>query len=215
MGTPKNTIFNSEVLSMKYGYARVSSNTQNLARQIKLLKENGIKIIFKEKASGADINRPILKKAIQKLTKGDELVVISLERLGRDQDHLTKVMFDIHLKGAKLHILDIPSFEEVQNQNVQKLLKTLMIELKKFTAADELERITERRRQGIELAKKRGIYKGRAIKYGPNSKDEDAKSTYYTIVKMIKANYKIVEITRKTGVSNSVVYRIINELRSN
>ena len=124
-------------------------------------------------------------------------------------------MFDIHLKGAKLHILDIPSFEEVQNQNVQKLLKTLMIELKKFTAADELERITERRRQGIELAKKRGIYKGRAIKYGPNSKDEDAKSTYYTIVKMIKANYKIVEITRKTGVSNSVVYRIINELRSN
>ncbi|MDN6768195.1 MAG: recombinase family protein, partial [Lacticaseibacillus paracasei] len=74
---------------MRYGYARVSTKDQNLARQIAILNAYNVEKVFKEKESGAKLRRPILTKVLTLLKPGDELIVSSLDRLSRDADHLT------------------------------------------------------------------------------------------------------------------------------
>ena len=193
---------------MRYGYARVSSNSQNLARQIKILKDYGVDTLIQEQSSGANNHRPALTRLLAQIQEGDELVVSSLERLSRDPDFLTQTMLQLAMTGASLHSLDIPTFDEVANRNVQRLLKNLVVELKKFTAADELECINERQRQGIALAKKRGVYRGRVAKYRPDAPDPKHRAIYRQVVAMLADGQSIAAITHKLAISNSVVYRI-------
>ena len=74
---------------MKIGYARVSSIDQNLDRQISALKNAGVKQIFREKKSGKNTNRPELKKMLNYIHDDDEVIVLSLDRLGRNSQDLT------------------------------------------------------------------------------------------------------------------------------
>ena len=102
---------------MKYGYARVSSRDQNLDRQIEQLKAAGIdeRYIYLDKASGKDFDRKAFSTLVGTehtapvLRRGDTLVVLSLDRLGRNYhaikqqwEHITK---DI---GADIEVLDMP-----------------------------------------------------------------------------------------------------------
>lgn len=68
---------------MKIGYARVSTNDQNLSNQIALLSEAGCKEIFEEKISGAKKSRPELERLLDKIREGDTLIVCKLDRLAR------------------------------------------------------------------------------------------------------------------------------------
>lgn len=77
---------------MKVGYARVSTRDQNLARQIEQLHAAGVKRIFAEKKSGKDTNRPQLNALLQYIHDDDEVVVVSLERLGRNSEDLTTII---------------------------------------------------------------------------------------------------------------------------
>jgi DNA invertase Pin-like site-specific DNA recombinase len=193
---------------MRYGYARVSSNGQNLARQIQILEEHNVTTIFQEHASGADNERPVLHQLLTQLRPGDELVVVSLERLGRDAEYLTQLMVILETRKIHLLSLDIPDFAEVDNRNIQRLLHNLVVELKKFIAADELERIGERQRQGIALAKRRGVYKGRPARYTADATVPADRLAYQRIVALLKIGTPIAAIMREVGVSNTVVYRI-------
>lgn len=196
---------------MRYGYARVSTKDQNLARQIAILNAYNVEKIFKEKESGAKLRRPIFTKVLTLLKPGDELIVSSLDRLSRDADHLTLLLLEINLKGAKLLALDVPDFNEVKNQNIQRLLRSMLLEVKKFMAAEERMRILERQRQGIELAKKRGSYHGRPLLYGPNVPDSERRKTYFTIKELLKSGLSITEIQRQTGKSRNLIRRIKTE----
>lgn len=131
-------------ITMKYGYARVSTHDQNLARQIKILTDLQVDRIYQEKASGANLDRPILNQIISKIKEGDELVVTSLDRLSRDADDTTKLIVKLSLRGARLRALDVPSFEEVENQNIKRLLSSMLVEVKKFLASEERNKILER-----------------------------------------------------------------------
>ena len=73
-----------------YGYVRVSSKEQNLDRQILALREFGIpeSLIFQEKQSGKDFERPVYKRLVKKLKPGDTLVIKSIDRLGRNYDEI-------------------------------------------------------------------------------------------------------------------------------
>ena len=197
---------------MKYGYARVSSQDQNLARQLQRLNEVGMDRIFEEKISGAINERPELMKVLKQLKTGDELYVIEMERLGRNNEYLTHIFMEVYLKGAKLVILDLPTFDDIDDANMRNFLRNIFIETKKFQAESERKRIRIRQRQGIELAKKRGVYKGRPLLYGPNVKDPNRRKTYFEIRNMLQSGQGITNISRETGTSRILIYRIKEEI---
>lgn len=197
---------------MKYGYARVSSKDQNLARQLARLKEVGVNRIYKEKISGAINERPELAKVLDVLKPGDELYVLEMERLGRNNKFLTHIFTEVYLREAKLIILDLPTFDDIDDENMRNFLQNIFIETKKFQAESERQRIRIRQRQGIELAKKRGVYKGRPVLYGPDVKNPNRRKIYFDIRDDLAAGKSIMAIKRKLGVSRTLIYRIKSEM---
>ncbi|MCH5461326.1 recombinase family protein [Lactobacillus sp. LC28-10] len=197
---------------MIYGYARVSTKDQNLARQIQALSDLGVDRIFKEKASGSNLSRPILKKLLALLKPDDVIKVLSLDRLGRNANDVTNVIIEIRSKGANIDFLDIPSYEDVRDENTRNLLSSITIELQKYLAAEERKKILERQRQGIALAKLRGVYQGRPILYGPNVSNSDRRKTYFEIKRLLKADTPVRRIQQLTGRSITLIQRIKREL---
>lgn len=145
----------------KIGYARVSTKDQNLGRQLEKLKFAGVTRIFTDKVTGATTNRNGLKEMFSYIREGDIVCVAELDRLGRDNVQITKLMSDINDKGATLEVLNLPTLNGVEDNNLRRLINTLMIELYKYQAEAERKSIRERQRQGIEIAKLTGKYKGR------------------------------------------------------
>ena len=91
----------------KIGYARVSSKEQHLDRQLAALKD--VDKLFTDKLSGANTNRPELQKMLAYIREGDIVLVTELDRLGRNNQDLTKIMNTIQNKGATLDVLNLPS----------------------------------------------------------------------------------------------------------
>lgn len=143
----------------RVGYIRVSSKEQNWDRQIENL--SGVSKVFSDKLSGGDGDRPGLSALLSFIREGDIVVVSELDRLGRNNKELTEVMSIIHSKGATIEILNLPSLSGIRDENLRQLLNNLIIEIYKYQAEEERKRILERQRQGIEIAKCKGKYKGR------------------------------------------------------
>jgi DNA invertase Pin-like site-specific DNA recombinase len=80
---------------MKIGYARVSTQDQNLALQLDALKTAGCDKVYQEKASGVKVERPELAKLLELVREGDTLVIWKLDRLGRSLAHLIKLVADL------------------------------------------------------------------------------------------------------------------------
>ncbi|MEI3615396.1 recombinase family protein [Bacillus thuringiensis] len=147
----------------RIGYARISSKTQNVDRQIEALK--GVSKLFIDKMSGQSIDRPQLKAMLDFIREGDIVVVTELDRLGRNNGDLTKIMNEIQRKGATLEVLNLPSLRGIEDANLRRLINNLIIELYKYQAESERQRIKERQAQGISLAKEQGKFKGGTPKY--------------------------------------------------
>ncbi len=153
----------------RIGYARVSSKDQNFERQKELLLKSGVDKIFSEKVSGASLdNRPELSKLLSILRFDDTVVVTELDRLSRKADDITYIMNEIQKKEADLEVLNLP-MTKTEDKNLNKLLNNMILEIYKYIAESEREKIRERQRQGIEIAKKQGKYKGRKKKYSKSS----------------------------------------------
>ncbi|MGM0140295.1 resolvase [Enterococcus sp. DIV0755b] len=150
----------------KIGYARVSSKEQNLDRQLKALE--GVFKVFSDKLSGQSTERPQLQAMLDYLREGDIVIVTELDRLGRNNKDLTEIMNAIQQKGATLEVLNLPSMTGIEDENLRRLINNLVIELYKYQAESERKRIKERQAQGIELAKKKGKFKGRQLKFKKN-----------------------------------------------
>lgn len=104
---------------MKIGYARVSLSAQNLDHQIKKLESSGYQKIFSKKLSGKDTYRPALKEMLDFIRKDDEVYVLSLDRLGRSSQDISDILATIKRKGALINILNLPSFEGIQDPNLK------------------------------------------------------------------------------------------------
>ena len=157
---------------MQYGYIRVSSTGQNVARQVDALHEAGISDdqIFIDMASGKDFDRPAWKRLVRKLKAGDMLVVQSLDRLGRNyEDILEQWRTLIKVKGVDIRVLNMPLLDTANKANglIGKLVADLVLYLFSFVAESERANIKERQRQGIDAAMKRGVKFGRP-KIGDN-----------------------------------------------
>ena len=143
----------------KIGYARVSSKEQNLDRQLEALQS--VSKVFSDKASGQSTERPQLQAMLDYLREGDIVIVTELDRLGRNNKDLTEIMNAIQQKGATLEVLNLPSMNGIEDENLRRLINNLVVELYKYQAESERKRIKERQAQGIELAKKKGRFTGR------------------------------------------------------
>lgn len=194
---------------MKFGYARVSSKDQNLARQIEALTNAGCKRIFQEKQSGKNIqDRPELNKLLKTIHEEDIVVVLSLDRLSRNSADIKILLSQIERKGATFDILDLPSFSGVEDLNLRRLLNNLVIDLMSYIAEHERAKIRERQAEGIKLAKERGAFIGKQLEYGPNAVNPQKRAIYHAIVKSLQLGESISYIARMNNVSRSTVYRI-------
>ena len=191
----------------KIGYARVSSKQQNLDRQIKALEENGCKNIFKDVSSGKNLDRPGLDDLIDYVRENDVICITELDRLSRNNEDLTDLMVRIQNKGCSFDILNLPTFNDVTDRNLKRLLTNLILEIYKYQAESERKRIKERQRQGIELAKKRGRYKGRKPLYDRN----DPKLVH--AFSLSDQGYTYAEIENITGINRRTFQRYKNKYK--
>lgn len=191
-------------------YARVSSKGQNLDRQLARAKEVEADKVFTDKLSGKTMNRSGLKKLLAYVHDGDTVEVVSLDRLSRNYKDIQHLVQELKNKDVKLIVDDLPQTHTGNDLFDQFMLDT-MISLMGFVAQNEREKIRERQRQGIEQAKKRGVYKGRPFKYAPNSNDREGRLVYEKIKQeYLKGNYKSkVQLAKDNGVSRQQLYRII------
>lgn len=193
----------------KVGYARVSSKEQNLDRQIEALKNYGCEEVFQEKVSGKNINdRTELKRLLEFIRKNDEVVVISLDRLGRNMDDLDKILQTIKEKEATFTAFDLPSLAGIEDDDIRRLFNTFTLEMFKYVSQSERKRIKERQRQGIEIAKTKGVYKGSKPKYRADTTNKKDKLIYETVIEMLRKDKRVSEIVKKTGISKNTVKAI-------
>ena len=113
--------------------------------------------------------------------------------------------------------MDLPSFEGIKDRNLKNLLTNLVLEIQKYTAEQERKTILERQKQGIKLAKERGVYKGGVVQYSKDSKDPKRRLIYNTVVEMLKRKENgepitITEIAHKVGITRNTIYRIKKDL---
>ena len=179
----------------KIGYARVSSKEQHLDRQLAALKD--VDKLFTDKLSGANTNRPELQKMLAYIREGDIVLVTELDRLGRNNQDLTKIMNTIQNKGATLDVLNLPSMTGIADPNLRQLMTNLIIELYKYQAESERKRIIERQQQGIALAKRQGKYHGRK----PQDAKDDPRLQH--AFKLYQAGMSDVDVARNTGIKRT------------
>ena len=183
----------------KIGYARVSSKEQHLDRQLAALKD--VDKLFTDKLSGANTNRPELQKMLAYIREGDIVMVTELDRLGRNNHDLTKIMNSIQNKGATLDVLNLPSMTGIADPNLRQLMTNLIIELYKYQDESERKRIIERQQQGIALAKRQGKYHGRKPQY---AKDDPRLQHAF---KLYQAGMSDVDVARNTGIKRTTFIR--------
>ena len=159
-----------------YGYVRVSTKEQNLDRQILALREFGIpeNMIFQEKQSGKDFERPVYKRLVKKLKPGDTLVIKSIDRLGRNYDEiLDQWRIITKEKKADIVVLDMPLLDTRQGRDLTgTLIADIVLQLLSYIAQTEREFIRQRQAEGIAAAKARGVQFGRR----PREKPENYKA---------------------------------------
>ena len=140
----------------RYGYARVSSEGQSHDTQVQRLTDAGCHPIRAEKVSGKSREgRDELASLMDFLREGDELVVVKLDRLGRSTRDVLNLVHELQTKGASLTVLE-PAF------STRDQMGGLLVTVLGMVAEMERGFIRDRQRAGIDAAKARGVYKGKA-----------------------------------------------------
>ncbi len=157
-----------------YGYIRVSSKDQNEARQVNAMEEQKISAgnIYMDKQSGKDFNRPKYKQLLKKLKPGDLLVVLSIDRLGRNYDEILEQWRVITRdKKADILVLDFPLLDtRTKGENgdlTGRFISDLVLQTLAYVAQKERESIHQRQAEGIAAAKANNVHFGRKAKIRP------------------------------------------------
>lgn len=194
---------------MKVAYIRTSTEDQNLDRQIHAVKSEAVEHIFSEQLSGKDTNRPVFQEMMKFVRPGDEIVVVSLDRLGRNYLDIKETVRLLQEKDVQLTVLDAPFLKfNTGNNTLDKAMADMFISLLGYIAQSEREKILERQKQGIEQAKLRGVYTGRPVKYHAQAKDPKDKLVFLNVKHQLDKAKPIRWIARENGISKSTVYEI-------
>lgn len=141
-----------------FGYGRVSSQDQNEERQIDALLKAGVdeRDIFIDKKSGKDFDREQYKAMVSRLREGDLVIILSLDRLGRNYTEIQKEWQYITQEiKADIKILDMPLLDtSTSTDNLdRRFIADLVLQILSYTAEKERENIRKRQREGIALMK--------------------------------------------------------------
>ena len=173
------------------GYARVSTVGQSLDTQLQALAE--CSTIFQEKVSGAKDDRPQLAQLLNFVREGDVVLVTKLDRLARNTRHLLEISEYLQSKRVALRILNL-------GINTSTPTGKLMLTMIGAIATFERELMLERQAEGIELAKQRGVYKGRK---------PTAMAKGNEVLALLARGLTKAETARQMGISVSSVQRIL------
>jgi DNA invertase Pin-like site-specific DNA recombinase len=180
---------------MKIGYARVSDPSQNLDRQIAALRAEGCDKIFSDKASGKTVRgRPQLEKAIDALGTDFIFVVAEWDRATRSYTDGIKIITRIAERGALVRVLDRDYFDLTTDMG--KALLGLLSAI----ASDERRRIVRRAKEGLQLARSKGVRTGRKPKLTEHQRSR--------ALERLAAGDSAREIGRDFGVSHSTIVRL-------
>lgn len=175
-----------------FGYARVSTQDQNLDTQIEALTQYGCDTIFQDKVSGTSIQRLALNEMLSTLREGDTVVVARFFRLGRNKDHLINLVNEFATKNIHFKALDVGIDTSTP---AGKLILSIFASLAEF----DRETILEKTRAGQQLAKAKGKHIGR-----PKGLNQ---SNYDRVKVALSKQMSISEIVKLTGISISSVKR--------
>lgn len=160
-----------------HGYARVSSKDQNAERQIAALKEFGVqdRDIYTDKISGKSFDRPAYHTMINALREGDLLVILSIDRLGRNYTEIQEQWKYITEEiGADIKVLDMPLLDTRTTGDTidSRFVADLTLQILSYVAQKERESIKVRQAQGIAAARARGKVLGRPKATYPDNWEE-------------------------------------------
>lgn len=183
-------------MSTLIGYARVSTQSQDLELQLRALESAGCerKDIFTDKISGARRDRPGLRKALSSCQLGDTFVVTKLDRLARSTLDLHRLVEELGAKGVTL-------VYDGQRVDRNDPIGTLMLSMLGSIAEFERSLIRARTRAGIALAVERGVRLGRKPSMSKSQDDE--------IADLYRSGKTVTDLSRLLGTSRQTVYRAL------
>lgn len=188
-----------------FGYARVSTNDQNLESQIDQIRTSGFPIfkIFADKVSAKDLKRSEFKNLLQEVQPGDTIVFTDLSRITRSTKDMLELLQQLEERKVFLKALNQNFINTSEKNPFNKML--IMI----VAALAELERdmIRERTRVGLESARNRGRLGGR-----PKTNPKDVS---YAIMEYKKNIKSVGQICKEVGISESTLYRYLRAEKSN
>jgi DNA invertase Pin-like site-specific DNA recombinase len=182
------------VAGQRIGYVRVSTLDQNDQRQ---LEGQVLDQVFTDQASGKNTQRPKLEELIRFARAGDTVVVHSMDRLARNLDDLRSVVQTLTGKGTRVEFAK----EGLVFTGEDSPMANLMLSVMGAFAEFERSLIKERQREGIALAKTRGVYKGRKRKLDPEKVAE--------MVAQAAAGIPKAQLAREYGLSRETVYQYL------
>ena len=194
---------------MIYAYIRVSTKKQNIDRQYEEIKDLGVedKYIYIDKESGKDFDRKNYQKLIKKIKRNDLLIVKSIDRLGRNYhkilDEWTYITKTI---GANIKVLDMPILNtKIEDKNLVGIfISDIVLQVLSFVAESERENIKQRQKEGIRIAKEKGVKFGRPRKKYP--------SYMKTIIsKYTNKEISLMNAVNILGISKTTFYRLVKE----
>ena len=185
---------------ISFGYARVSTEDQNLERQLDALEARGIdrSNIFTEKLSGARRDRPALNDLLGRLRRGDSVTVLSIDRLARSTRQLLEISDTLEEKGV-----DLISIHE--NIDTSTPTGKMFFQIMSVIAEFQRNSIKEAQAEGIKAAKDAGRHLGR--RFTDPSKVEQAFALHDS------GKFTVKECCRMAGISEATFYRRRQEAR--
>ena len=177
---------------MKIGYVRASTTDQNTARQEVLMESLGVDQVYIDRVSGKNTDRPELKRMMTFVREGDTVIVESISRFARNTRDLLDLVERLTAKGVEF----VSKKEAIDTTTPSgKFMLTI------FGAVAELEReyILQRQREGIEIAKQQGKYKGRKPLSPPGFQE--------MVIRWKRGEITAAEACRRLGISKATFYR--------
>ena len=188
---------------MVYGYARGCTKEQNTARQLEAFKAERVDKVIEEHGSGKDFeNRHEYQKLRRMLKSGDTLVVMSLDRFGRNYvEIIDEWRYLTKKKGVNIRVLDMPILSQTVPGLTGQFIADIVLQLLSYVAQSERERIHERQMQGIAAAKARGVKFGRPM-------STEFPANFAEVAELeIRGKISVRQAARETGLNRSTYHR--------
>jgi DNA invertase Pin-like site-specific DNA recombinase len=176
----------------RLGYIRISSSDQNTARQL-----DGVELdqVITDMRSGKDTQRPELMNLLRFARRGDTVLVHSLDRLARNLNDLRRLVSELTGRGVRVEFVK----EGLAFDGSDSAMSVLLLNVMGAFAEFERSLIRERQQEGIEIAKKKGVYTGRKPKLNA--------AQVVVIRERVGAGEKKAAVARELGISRETLYK--------